>query len=390
MGKPLSEGELSQVATESRTTGASLRPVGVAVIGCGYISGVYLDVMRRLPILNVLACADLDIERARTQAARFGLPRAVSVQELLADPEIELVVNLTVPRAHTEVALAAIRAGKSVYNEKPLAIRREDGSAILEAARVAGVRVGCAPDTFLGAGLQTCRELIDRGVIGEPVAATAFMLCRGHESWHPDPAFYYQPGAGPMLDMGPYYLTALVALLGPVRRVSGSARVSFAERQIASEPRAGDAITVRVPTHVAGLLDFHSGPLATIVTSFDVYPTGLPNLDIYGSEGSLRLPDPNTFRGPVRVRTSTSEEWADVRVTRPYDEDSRGLGVADMAHGMRSGRPHRASGELAFHVLDIMHAIHESSAKGRHKRVESTCERPSPLPEDLPLSVLDD
>jgi predicted dehydrogenase len=364
--------------------------IGVGVIGCGFISGIYLANMQEFEVLNVVACADIARERAQERAAEFGVPKACSVEELLADPDIDLVVNLTIPAAHYDVAKASIAAGKSVYNEKPLAIQRADGRKLLLDACAKGVRVGAAPDTFLGAGLQSCRGLIDEGAIGEPVAATAFMLCHGHEHWHPDPAFYYQVGGGPMFDMGPYYLTALLTLLGPVRRVTGSTRVTFPQRTISSQPRAGEKIDVEVPTHVASILDFANGAIATVVTSFDVWSSETPKLEIYGSAGSLSLPDPNTFDGPVRVRRQNEDIWTDEPVARPYRANSRGLGVADMAHGLRSGRPHRANGELAYHVLDVMHAIHEASTSGRHIDVESTFTIPAPLPYDLPPGVIDD
>jgi predicted dehydrogenase len=232
--------------------------------------------------------------------------------------------------------------------------------------------------------------VIDDGTIGVPVAATAFMLCHGHEHWHPDPTFYYKVGGGPMFDMGPYYLTALMSLMGPVKRVTGSTRITFPQRTISSQPRAGDKIDVEVPTHVAGILDFANGGIATIVTSFDVWSSDAPKLEIYGTEGSMSLPDPNMFHGPVRVRCHREEQWTDVPIKRPYLENSRGLGVADMAHGLRSGRPHRASGELTYHVLDVMHAIHEASVSGRHIGIASTFEMPAPMPSDLPAGVLDD
>src|SRR5262245_19741015 len=283
-------------------TSSNIRAMNVGIVGCGIISSVYLKNCTAAEYLNVLAVADLDMERAKAQAERFNIPRVLTVEELLADPEIELVINLTMPAAHSTVGLAAIRAGKSIYNEKPLAISREDGQLMLMEAQKRDVRVGCAPDTFLGNGLQTCRALLDDGAIGEPVAATAFMLGHGPEKWHPDPEFFYQVGAGPMFDMGPYYLTALISLLGTVRRVAGSARISFPERTIGSGAKKGNKIEVKTPTHIAGVLDFESGPIATLVTSFDVWSHNVPRLEIYGSEGTLSLPDPNTFGGPVRVR----------------------------------------------------------------------------------------
>ena len=361
----------------------SERAVKVGVIGCGKISGRYLETLKRFDAVQVVACADLDTERARERAKEFAVGVACGVEELLALEGIELVVNLTIPAAHAEVTIAALGAGKSVYNEKPLAVTREEGRRSLDAARARGLRVGCAPDTFMGAGLQTCRELIDSGAIGKPVGASAEMLCSGHEGWHPDPAFYYKAGAGPMFDMGPYYLTALVHLLGPVRRVTGSARITLPERTITSAPKRGEKITVETPTHVAGVMDFASGAVGTIVTSFDVWGQDRDRIEIYGTEGTLAVPDPNGFGGPVRLRRPGEEAWRDVDVIRPYAAGFRGMGVAELASAMRAGRAHRASGELAFHVLDIMHGFLDASGEGRHVEIASTCERPAPMPAGL-------
>ena len=350
----------------------------VGIIGCGNISGIYLTNCRKLPGLELVACADLDMRRAEAKAAEHGI-RAATVDELLADPAIDLVVNLTIPAAHAEVNNRALAAGKHVYTEKPLATRRADGAATLALAREEGLRVGSAPDTFLGGGLQTCRKLIDDGAIGEPVAAVAFMTGHGPEGWHPDPEFFYKPGAGPMFDMGPYYLTALVSLLGPIARVTGSTRISFPERTIGSEPKRGQKIIVETPTHIAGVLDFAGGAVATIITSFDVWAANLPRIEIYGSEGSLSVPDPNTFGGPVRIRLAGDKEWREVPLTHGYTENSRGLGVADMAAAIREGRPHRASGELAFHVLDVMSAFEEASTSGQHVAITSGVAWPAAL-----------
>lgn len=366
-----------------------ITPVRVGVVGCGTISSAYLKVCQTFQALEVAACADLVMERAETQARAFALPRALTVGALLADPTIELVLNLTVPAAHGTVAAAALNEGKSVYNEKPLTLSREEGRHLLDLAKGKGLRIGCAPDTFLGGGLQTCRALIDEGAIGEPVAATAFMLGHGPEAWHADPDFFYQPGAGPLFDMGPYYLTALVTLLGPVRRVTGSARASFAERVVGSGPKQGDRITVNTPTHVAAVLDLASGAISTLLTSFDVWASEAPRIEIYGSEGTLSLPDPNTFGGPVRLRRAGDEAWSEAPLRYQRTENSRGIGLADMATALRTGRPHRASGELAYHVLDIMHAIYDASREGRHIELTSSCARPAPLPAGLPTDRLE-
>jgi predicted dehydrogenase len=366
-----------------------MTPVKAGIVGCGTISGVYFQAGQKFSAFDIVVCADIVPERAEARAAEFQIPRVCTVEELLADPDIDIVINLTIPAAHGEVGLAALEARKSVYNEKPLAVTREEGRRMVELARTKGVRVGGAPDTFLGGGIQTCRKLIDDGWIGEPVAATAFMLGHGHESWHPNPDFYYQPGGGPMFDMGPYYLTALTALIGPVRRVTGSTRITFPERTITSQPKYGTKIKVTVPTHVVGVLDFESGAIGTIITSFDVWAHELPRIEIYGTEGSLSVPDPNGFGGPVRLRRAGTPEWSAMPLTHGYTEQNRGLGVADMACALRSGRPHRASGDLTYHVLDVMHAIHDASREGRHIMLSSTCNRPAPLPLGLAPYTLD-
>jgi predicted dehydrogenase len=362
----------------------NVEPVKVGIVGCGYISGIYLQNGERLEAIDIVAGSDLISERAEARAEEYGI-RACTNEDIYSDPEIGIVLNLTTPDAHYEVAMEAIQAGKSVYNEKPLAIRLEDGKKLVDAAAEKRVLIGCAPDTFMGGGIQTCRKLIDDGLIGEPVAATAFMVCHGHESWHPDPEFYYKIGGGPMLDMGPYYLTALVNLVGPIRRVTGSARITFPERTITSEPRHGTKIEVEVPTHVAGVMDFHNGAVGTIITSFDVWGAQLPRIEVYGSEGTLSVPDPNTFGGPVKLLRAGSEEWEQVPLSHGYAENSRGLGVADMACALRSGRVHRANGDMAYHVLEAMHAFHTASKAGRAVELTSSCSRP----ESLPLGLIE-
>jgi predicted dehydrogenase len=365
-----------------------MKPAKVGIIGCGNISGIYFQAGKTFEAIDVVACADLVPDRAKAKAEEHGC-KAVTVDQLLKDPEIEIVMNLTIPIAHAEVAFKAIEAGKSVHNEKPLAITREDGRKMLAMAKAKGVRVGCAPDTFMGGGIQTCIKLIDDGWIGEPIAATAFMLCHGHESWHPDPEFYYKAGGGPMFDMGPYYLTALVAMLGPAKRVTGSARITFPERTITSQPKNGTKIKVDVPTHVAGVMDFANGAVCTIIQSFDVWGHNLPCIQVYGTEGSMDVPDPNGFGGPVKVRRPGGD-WLETPLSHGYANESRGIGVADMAYGLRSGRDHRPNGELAYHVLDIMHAFHDASDQGKHITLESTCKRPKPLPMGLKPGTLDE
>ncbi len=357
-----------------------MQKVGVGIIGCGNISKTYMENIPTFKGLELLACADIDFERAKGKAAEFRIPHAYPVEQLLADPKIQIVVNLTIPAAHAEICIKALQAGKHVHVEKPLAVTREEGQAILKLAESKGLLVGGAPDTFLGGGLQTCLNLIDEGVIGTPIAATAFMMSRGHEFWHPAPEFYYELGGGPMFDMGPYYLTSLIALLGPIERVTSSAKISFPERMITSQPKYGQMIQVKTPTHIAGVIDFKQGAVATIITSFDIKAlTRLPHIEIYGSEGTLRVPDPNTFGGTIELLRSGADEWEVVPLASAYTENSRGLGVADMAFTLRTGKPHRASGRLAYHVLEAMHGFHDASTSGKHYYMTSTCERPAPL-----------
>ncbi len=368
-----------------------MEPVKIGIIGCGNISGIYLErTSRNFPLLKVAACADLLRERAEEKALEWEVPRVCSVEELLADPEIELVINLTVPQAHHAVSLSILQAGKAAYGEKPLALTRKQGQELLEAAKKAGKLLGSAPDTFLGGGIQTCRKLIDDGWIGRPVAANAFMMGHGPESWHPNAEFYYKPGGGPMFDMGPYYLTALINLLGPAQSVMSAAKMSFKERVITAEVNFGKKIEVEVPTHITGVLEFDSGAVATMTTSFDVWAHRLPCIEIHGTDGSLSVPDPNGFGGPVLLRRAGQEEWKEIPLAFGYAENYRGLGVADMAVAMRTGRSHRARGQLAYHVLDIMHAFHDSAAEGRRVSLESTCMRPAALPMGLRDGMLDE
>ncbi len=356
----------------------------IGIIGCGNISTIYLKNLPTFEGLTVVGCADLAPERAQAQAVAFNVPWAGSVEDLLARADVDLVVNLTVPAVHAAVSRLALEAGKHVYSEKPLAIHRDDGRALLALAEARGLRIGGAPDTFLGGGLQTCRKLIDDGVIGQPVAATAFMMGHGPETWHPDPAFFYEVGAGPLFDMGPYYITALVNLLGGVQRVSAAARISFPERVISSDPHAGEVIHVKTPTHVVANMDLAGGALATMITSFDVWGSQVPRIEVYGSEATLGVPDPNTFGGPVLLRKAGEKTFSELPLTYGYTVNSRGLGVADMADAIRSGRPARAGGALTYHVLDTMQTILDATEAGTWLNVSSSVERPAALPVGLP------
>lgn len=365
-----------------------MKPVTVGLIGCGNISAAYLRAAAQFPELDIACCADMNADQAQRRASEFGL-RATSVEALLADPGIEVVLNLTTPQAHVPVALAAIRHGKHVHTEKPLATSTAEGRTLLDAAAAAGLRVGSAPDTFLGGAHQTARKLIDDGAIGAPLSGTAFMLNHGHEHWHPDPRFYYEPGGGPMFDMGPYYLTNLVNLLGPVARVTGATTSGFAERTVGSGPKTGEVIAVRTPTHVTGLLHFVNGAVIAVTTSFDVWQHRHGNMEIYGTEGTIVVPDPNRFGGTVSL-AKRRDAWVDVPLSHGFaDGNFRILGLADLARAIRTGRPHRCNGEVAFHVLEIMEAFGRSSDEGRTIPIESRCERPAPLPARSVLGDLD-
>jgi predicted dehydrogenase len=353
--------------------------VGIGFIGCGNISEAYLKAATKFPILDIRGVADLKPDAAQARASQFGL-KAHSVDALLRDPAVEIIVNLTIPAAHVEVGLMAIAAGKHVHSEKPLGLTTAHARTLLEAADKRGLRVGCAPDTFLGGAHQTCRKLVDEGAIGRPVAGTATFMCPGHERWHPNPAFYYAEGGGPMLDMGPYYITALVNLIGPVARVSGSTSRVRGERLITSEPLKGTKIDVEVATHVAGTMEFASGAIVSIATSFDVPKHRHVPIELYGTEASMIVPDPNHFGGAIQL-AQAGQEWADQPIGHAYgDGNYRSIGVADMAHAIRAERPHRASGELALHVLEVMEAFETSSRLGRHVSIETRPERPHMLP----------
>ena len=351
-------------------------PLRVGIVGAGRISGQYSATLSALTRVAVTAVADLDPDRARVLAGGHPGARATSLPELYAAPDVDVVLNLTTPNQHAAVALAAIAAGKHVYGEKPLAANGADGLALVRAAEGAGVRLGCAPDTVLGTGVQTARAALDAGEIGVPHAATAFMTVPGHERWHPDPEFYYQRGGGPLLDMGPYYLTALVHLLGPVRRVTGMSSRPRSERTIGDGPRAGTAFPVAVDADVTAVLEHAGGVLTTLMMSFDIWATRLPFIEVYGSQGSLSLPDPNYFDGDVRLLSAGSDEWTVLTSRAGYAAAGRGVGLLDLAEALAGGRPHLAAADVALHVLDVMEAVHTSAGGGAAVAVRSDCHRP--------------
>ncbi|MEJ1159420.1 Gfo/Idh/MocA family protein [Prosthecomicrobium sp. N25] len=365
-----------------------MRKIGIGVVGCGNISRKYLEAMKRFDTIELKAVADIRTPAAEACGAEFGVP-GLRVDQLLKRDDVEIVINLTVPLAHTDVSLAVLRAGKHVHSEKPLGVNVAEARKVMDLAAEKGLRVGCAPDTFLGGGHQTARKLIDDGAIGTPVAGTAFFMCPGHERWHPAPGFYYLRGGGPMLDMGPYYITDLVQLLGPVASVMGSTSRIRTERLVTSEPMKGTMIPVEVATHVAGTLEFASGAIVSIAMSFDVPKHRHTPIEIYGTEGSLLVPDPNRFGGEVQL-AKTGGDFAPVPLSHGNAEgEFRSIGVADMAAAILSGRPHRASGALALHVLEAMEAFQISSDEGRRVKLETTVERPAMLTPGLPTGAMD-
>ena len=368
----------------------SMERIDIGIIGCGNISHSYLKGAARSEMVRVRSVADLQMEAAREKAAQYGV-QVVTVDRLLADPDIQIVINLTVPLAHAQVSLQIVEAAKHVYSEKPLVTRLSEAEALMLAAAAKGVRVGCAPDTFLGAGHQACRRAIDSGRIGRPIAGTAFFATHGMEHWHPNPEFFFKRGGGPMLDVGPYYVTQLVNLLGPVVRVAAQATMGSATRTVSSDPMKGSIIHVEVPTTVNGVLSFANGASVTITTSWDVWKHRRVPFEIYGSEGSMLVPDPNFFGGEPML-TERDGDWTTLDISpHPFGKpnrytsagahvaDYRIVGLLDMAAAIRDNRPHRASGKLAMHVLEVLCAFERSSAEGRHIMIETSCERPEPL-----------
>ena len=364
----------------------------IGIIGCGNISDAYFLGAARSNLIRVKACADLRLEAAQAKAAKHGV-LAMPVQQLLADPEISIVVNLTVPMTHAGVSQQILNAGKHAYSEKPLAAKFTDGAGLMELSRTRNLRVGCAPDTFLGASHQACRRLIDSGAIGIPVGGSAVVMSHGMESWHPNPEFFFKPGGGPILDVGPYYITQLVNLLGPVRRAVGLGTIGNATRTVTSEPHKGSTIDVEVLTTVNGVLEFVNGANISLSASWDIWKHNRASpIEIYGTEGSLLGVDPNFFGNVPRV-CKPNGDWEDVAIAaHPFgianrelrngtmQADYRIVGLIDMAMAIRHSRPHRASGDLALHVLEVLEALEASSRSGQFISIRSRCERPEPVP----------
>jgi predicted dehydrogenase len=367
---------------------ASGPPVGVGIVGCGVISAAYIEAARRFPQIEVVGLADQSTEAAALRSAEFAVP-AVAVDVLLADPRVEIVLNLTIPMAHVPVGLAALAAGRHVYAEKPLAVSVAEGRKLVAAARAKGLRLGSAPDTFLGGSHQTARALIDQGRIGKVFGGTAFLMLAGHERWHPNPDFYYlREGGGPIMDMAPYYLTDLVQLIGPVAEVTARGLVCRQPRTIAKGPRAGETVPVKCLTHVVGTLLFQSGAIVQLSMSFEVWGHRHTPIELYGSEGSILVPDPNRFDGKVRC-LAPGGEWQAMPASHGYgDGNYRIIGLVDMAAAIREGRPHRASGDLALHVLEVMEGLTGAAENGSAVTIASRPERPAPLKPGLAVGEI--
>jgi predicted dehydrogenase len=364
-----------------------MKKIGIVGIGC--ISGIYLEnITKRFQDIEIVGVCDLIRERAEQAVANYPIPKLYEdMYELCADPEVDIVLNLTRPYQHYDVTKTALLAGKHVYSEKPLGATWEEGVELVELAEERGLMIGGAPDTFLGAGIQTCRKLIDEGAIGDVVGATAFMTGHGPESWHPDPEFFYKRGGGPMMDMGPYYVTALINLLGGVKRLGGMVATPFRQRVMGCKEHFGEVIEVEVPTSYYGVLEFESGVVASLMTSFDIYGARLPIIEIYGSKGTLRVPDPNCFGGPVILHTP---EGGDVEIPLAFDypENSRALGLADMAAALEQGRRPRASYGQTLHVLEVLTGFERAVKNGGYLELTTRYKREAPMNGSLPHGVL--
>ena len=382
--------------------GESAKPLRVGLIGTGRISDIYLKTLREYPQVAVVACGSLNLEESKSKAAQYNVPRVALPNEILADPEIDCILNLTIPKAHAEISLAALEAGKHVYSEKPMVSDFADGQKVLDTAAAHNLTVGNAPDTFLGGRWQTVRKLLDDKAIGEPTGCAAFAGTHGTERHHPNPDFYYQAGGGPLLDLGPYYLTAMVFFLGPIARVAGMHNRAFSERVIENGARTGETIKVEVATHVQAMLEFASGAIGSLTMSFDVWDSEMPRLEIYGTDGTICIPDPdpvhgpNLFQGEVLWRTRETSRWnyqprvagndswqvADNR--HGLNLDRRGIGLVEMAEAIVAGRTPRCSGALAHHILEVMTGVLASPARGQFVEIASRPPAPEPLPEQFP------
>ena len=368
------------------------KTVNIAMIGVGCISGIYLkNITELFHDIHLLGVCDLIRERAEAAQQKYNIPKIYdTMYDAFADPEVDIILNLTRPYEHFEVSKAALNAGKHVYSEKPLGACLEEGIQLRALAEEKGLMLGGAPDTFMGAGIQTCRKLIEDGYIGTPVGSAAFMICRGHERWHPDPDFYYQYGGGPMMDMGPYYLTAMINLMGSIKRVMAATRCTFPRRIITSSPLAGTPIDVHVSTQIAGTVEYSSGAVGTLFTTFDVHYPTQARFEIYGSEGTLIVPDPNTFGGPVKLYRPEEREMRELPLVFDYRENSRGLGLADMASALIHGRRARADYTQTFHVLEAIEGFETAGKTGQWVDLTSAYTPAAPMKKAVVPGILDE
>lgn len=367
-----------------------MKTIKIGFVGVGAISGIYLEnITNMFKEIEIIGVCDLIRERAENAVKKYNIPKLYNdMYELFADPEVDIVLNITRPYEHYEVTKAALNAGKHVYSEKPLAASLEEGKELVALAKEKGLMLGGAPDTYLGAGIQTCRKLIEDGEIGDVVGCAGFMICRGHESWHPDPEFYYKYGGGPMFDMGPYYLTALVNLVGNVEAVSAMTKITFPERLITSQPHNGEIIKVDVPTYYAGTMRFVNGAIGTLFTTFDVHYPGQARLEVYGSEGTIFVPDPNGFGGPVKI-LKPGKGVEDVELKFNYPNNSRALGLADMAKAVAEGRTNfRPNCGQTFHVLEIMEGFAQSGREHKEVAIESRFDKTPMMDPTLEVGIL--
>ena len=365
--------------------------VKIAMIGVGAISGIYLqNITNMFTEIEIIGVCDLVCERAENVQKEYNIPKVYkTMEEAFADPDVEIVLNLTRPYEHYEVTKAALLAGKHVYTEKPLAADLDEGLELAQLAKEKGLMLGGAPDTFLGAGMQTARSIVDNGLIGDIVGGSAFMVCHGHESWHPDPEFYYKRGGGPMMDMGPYYLTTMINLMGGVKGVMGMTRSSFSKRIITAAPKFGQVIDVDIPTHCAGMMEFESGAIGTIFTTFDVHYKTQARFELYGTHGTLMLHDPNHFSGPTLMLRPEDGEYKEMPLMFDYKENSRGLGLADMAKAIKTGREFRTDCQQILHVLELITAFNKSSDQRAYLPMQTKYARRMPMKNNPMHGVLD-
>jgi predicted dehydrogenase len=350
----------------------------VGVMGCGVISRAYVENAGAFDSYEIVACADLDRAQATALGKASGLA-VVSVDELIADPSIDVILNLTPPLVHAAVTRGALAAGKHVYTEKPLATDAPEAAELAREAERLRLRIGCAPDIFLGSAYQAGRGAIDEGAIGQPLSVSAAMLVGGQETWHPNPDIFYTDGAGPLFDMGPYYLTAMVTLLGPIQRVAGFAATRPFERTIEIGPRRGERFTATTPTHTSATMQLADGVTANLIASFEARDQYICDVAIYGTEGVLLLPDPNAFGGSVRVKRGRGG-WEELPYASRGGADARGIGLHDMVESIAAGQPHRASGELGAHIVEVARGILRSADEGQIVQISSSVDQPEPLP----------